>query len=71
MADERPSLTPDEFGRAVGLLLASAPFERQLTDWGAAHAAALAAIRQSHPHHYAAARRAYAARLVELRSEAL
>jgi hypothetical protein len=63
-------LSPDEFAAAVLVCVGLCPTERSLTDWGAAHSAALASIKATHPIHHKAARDAYARRLAELRREA-
>lgn len=65
--NDRPDLTPQQFGYAIGLLLARCAYERQLVEWGAAHADALASIRETHPEHHRAARDAYRARLHQLK----
>lgn len=68
MNGQRGTLSPDEFGSWIDAILALCPDVPTIVQWGAKHASALAAIRDSHPAHYAAARAAYGARLEELRS---
>lgn len=67
--NERRPLTPDELAHAVSLLLACIWSEPELSAWGAQHADTFAGIAESHPHHYAAARAAYARRLQQLRGD--